>query len=74
MQGLVSRMKQHYDSCTHTHKVVPMTTYTAPAVIHVPGLVKCAASLIPLEQIKVQKRHAVEVIKEPSTYKLHAFN
>ena len=41
MQGLVARMKQHFDSCKNAHTVDTSTTQTAPAVIHVPSLVLC---------------------------------
>ena len=51
IQGLIVRMKQHYDSCTDA----------APAVIHVPSQVKRAASPISLPPAKVQKRHAVSL-------------
>jgi len=59
IQGLVARMKQHYDSCTDAHIFDTSTTHTAPAVIHVPGQVKCAASSMSLPLAKVQKDHAV---------------
>ena len=59
MQGLVTRMKQHYDSCTDAHTVDTSTTHTAPAVIHVPGQVKRAASPISLPLAKMQKRNTV---------------
>ena len=59
MQRLVASMKQHYDSCTDAHTVDTSTTHTAPAVIHVPGQVKRAASPISLPLAKVQKRNTV---------------
>ena len=59
MQGLVIRMKQHYDSCTYIHTVDISTTHISPAVIHIPGQVKRAASAISLPLAKVQKHDAV---------------
>ena len=59
MQGVVYRMKQHYDSCTDAHTVDTRTTHTASAAIRVPGQVKRAASPIPLQQAKGQNRDAL---------------
>ena len=71
-QTLVTRIKQHSDSCT----LDTSTTHTTPAVIHVPGQVKCAASQITLPQAKVNKSinlscKQVQVRKQPSAFKLH---